>query len=261
METHGKGPVLWENLTWEEIGQIREAGVDMVILPVGSTEQHGPHLALAVDTVSATRVAHGVSELTGVPVLPAVSYGCSLGHSRRWPGTVALSPHTLIDIVAEIGDWVVGAGFKRLLILNGHVTNFAPLRCALELLRSRHDQAMVAVCNLHEVSERVREAYGADAADWHANAAETSLMLAIAPHLVRPDRIADADDPDRTTGLLFSHPVNRTSTNGVTGAPSRARREDGARLFSWLVEDLSSRVRGALAERPPLPHAYGAPGA
>jgi creatinine amidohydrolase len=253
--------MLWERLTWEEIAGLRRGGMDMAILPVGATEQHGPHLTLDVDTVSAAAVAGAVSAATGVPVLPALPYGCSLGHSRRWPGTLALSPHTLIDLVAEIGGWVIGAGFRRLLILNGHVTNFAPLRCALELLRSRHDEAMVAVLNLHEVSARVGAAYAADGADWHANAAETSLMLAVAPHAVRPDRVAGADDPDRTGGLLFSHPVNRTSENGVTGAPSRARREDGARLFAWLVEDLTARVRGALKETPPLPHSYGAPGA
>jgi creatinine amidohydrolase len=258
MTTLAKGPVLWERLTWEEVGELRGRGVDMAILPVGSTEQHGPHLGLDVDTLSATRVAQAVSAATGVPVLPPLSYGCSLGHSHRWPGTIALSPHTLIDMVAEIGSWVIAAGFRRLLILNGHVTNFAPLRCALELLRSRHDDAMVAVCNLHEVSARVNEIYAADASDWHANAAETSLMLAIAPHLVRADRIPQADDPDRTAGLFFSHPVNRTSQNGVTGAPSKARREDGVRLFAFLVEDLTARVRGALTETPPLPHPYGA---
>jgi creatinine amidohydrolase len=120
---------------------------------------------------------------------------------------------------------------------------------------------MVAVCNLHEVSPRVNELYSEDAADWHANAAETSLMMAIAPHTVRADRIAGADDPDRTAGLLFSHPVNRTSANGVTGWPTRARKESGARLFSWLVEDLTARVRKALAESPPLDHSYGAAGA
>jgi len=105
----------------------------------------------------------------------------------------------------------------------------------------------------------VRESYCADAADWHANAAETSLMLAISPDSVRRDRIAAADDPDRTEGLFFSHPVNRTSANGVTGAPSRASREEGMRLYGWMVEDLSARVRAALAETPPLDHGYGAP--
>jgi creatinine amidohydrolase len=259
--THTNSPVLWERLTWEEIDGLRRGGMDMTILPVGSTEQHGPHLSLEIDTVSAVRVAEGVSAATGVPVLPAVSYGCSLGHSRRWPGTIALSPHTLIDLVTEIGNWVMGAGFRRLLLLNGHVTNFAPLRCALEILRSRHEEAMVAVLNLHEISPRVRESYFGDAEDWHANAAETSLMLAISPASVRPGRVAGADDPDRTQGLFFSHPVNRTSANGVTGAPSQATGEEGARLFSWMVEDLSARVRAALAEKPPLSHGYGAPAA
>jgi creatinine amidohydrolase len=254
-----KTPLLWERLTWEEIENLRRGGMDMTILPVGSTEQHGPHLSLEIDTISSVRVAHAVSAATGVPVLPAVAYGCSLGHSRRWPGTIALQPQTLIDLVAQIGDWVIRAGFRRLLLLNGHVTNFAPLRCALEILRSRFDEAMVAVLNLHDISPRVRDSYFADADDWHANAAETSLMLAIAPESVRPDRVAAADDPDRTEGLFFSHPVNRTSANGVTGAPSRANREEGARLFRWMVDDLSTRVRAALVERPPLEQPYGAP--
>jgi creatinine amidohydrolase len=257
--TATKTPVLWERLTWEEVEALRRGGMDMTILPVGSTEQHGPHLSLEIDTLSALRVAHAVSAATGVPVLPPLAYGCSLGHSRRWPGTIALQPQTLIDLVVSIGDWVMGAGFRRLLLLNGHVTNFAPLRCALEILRSRFDQGMVAVLNLHEISPRVRESYFADAADWHANAAETSLMLAISPESVRADRVAAADDPDRTEGLFFSHPVNRTSANGVTGAPSRASREEGACLFRYMVDDLTARVRAALLEKPPLDHGYGAP--
>jgi creatinine amidohydrolase len=258
MSIPGDQAVFWEALTWEEIAALRQTGMDMAILPVGATEQHGPHLAMNVDTTSATRVAHAVSARTGVPVLPALAYGCSLGHSRRWPGTIALTPQLLIELVTQIGSWVIGAGFGRLLLLNGHVTNFAPLRCALELLRSQHDGALVAVCNLHEISPRVSAYYCADASDWHANAAETSLMLAIAPESVRKDRIRDADDPDRTPGLFFSHPVNRTSKNGVTGEPSRADQAQGARLFDWMVDDLSARVVRALAEEPPLPHGYGA---
>ncbi len=84
------------------------------------------------DTVSAASVALAVGARTGVPVLPAIPYGCSLGHSRRWPGTLSLEPATLTRVVVEVLRWVHHAGFRRVLMLNGHVTNWAPLRCALE---------------------------------------------------------------------------------------------------------------------------------
>jgi creatinine amidohydrolase len=249
-------PVLWSELTWEEIGALRDAGMEMAMLPVGATEQHGPHLVTSVDCVTAEKLAHAVSVQTGVPVLPTLPYGCSLGHSRRWPGTLALQPQTLTDCVVQLGEWIHAFGFRRLLLVNGHVTNFAPLRCALEILRSRFDDLMIAIRNVGEVSARVRLEFSADAADWHANAAETALMLALAPQFVRLERIAAADDPDRTTGLLFSHPVNRTSLNGVTGQPSRATPEQGAQLFTWMVEDLAADVRAAVRERPPLSQSY-----
>jgi creatinine amidohydrolase len=224
----------------------------MAILPVGSTEQHGPHLSMDTDTVSAVGVAEAVALRTGVPVLPAIPYGCSLGHSHRWPGTIALAPETLTSLVVDVVSWAYTAGFRRLLILNGHVTNHAPLRCALEHLRARYDDCMVGLRDLHAISERVRVEYFADGADWHANRAETALMLAVAPDRVRRDQIADADDPDRTTGLLFAHPVNRTSRNGVTGMPSRATGADGERLMAMMVDDLSEQIAAGLQERPPL---------
>ena len=252
-------PLLWENLTWEEIGALASSGAELALLPVGATEQHGPHLGTGVDTVCAMELAHAVSAKTGAPVLPVLPYGCSLGHSRRWPGTIALQPHTLTDTVVQIFEWAHNFGFRRMILINGHVTNFAPLRCALEIIRSRFDDAMVAVRNVAEISPRVREEFYADAEDWHANAAEAALILARAPRLARPEKLASSDDPDRTQGLIFSHPVNRTSTNGVTGAPSRASREQGERLFSWMVEDLAAQVRTAMLENPPLPNSWLAP--
>jgi len=251
-------PLLWETLTWEEIGSLRRSGVDLCLLPVGATEQHGPHLGVGMDTCNASKLCEAVSLSTGVPVLPALPYACSLGHSRRWPGTLALQPQTLMDIVVEIFDWVHGAGFRRLLFVNGHVGNAAPLRCALEIIRSRWDDAMVRVCNIPEISPRVRAEFFDDAEDWHANAAETSLMMELAPELVRPDKIAAADDEDRTMDSVFTHPVNRTSTNGVTGYPSRASREQGKKLFRFMIEDLTALVRRALTEQPPLTQSYHA---
>ena len=69
-------PFLWAELTWEQIRDMRADGVDMVIFPVGSTEQHGPHLPLNVDTLCAETVAHAISTRTSVPVLPALPFGC-----------------------------------------------------------------------------------------------------------------------------------------------------------------------------------------
>jgi creatinine amidohydrolase len=243
-------------MTWEEIAQLRASGMETALLPVGATEQHGPHLATSVDCVTAEKLAHAVSAETGVPVLPTLPYGCSLGHSRRWPGTLSLQPQTLIDVIVQIGEWAHASAIRKLVIINGHVTNFAPLRCALEVLRGKFDDLMITIRNVGEVSPRVRVEFFADAEDWHANAAETSLMLTLAPELVRPERIVDSADPDRTAGLFFSHPVNRTSSNGVTGDPTRATAEQGARLFAWMVEDLTVSLRAALGERPPLDHSY-----
>ena len=246
-------PILWEWLTWEEVGALREGGMDMAILPVGSTEQHGPHLTLNVDTLSAESVARGVSGQTGVPVLPTLPYGAAWGHTAKWPGTLSLSPATVTQTVVEIGEWLLAAsGFTRLLILNGHMTNFAPLRTALETLRFRHPEMRVALRNLWEISPRVTSEYTADASDWHANAAETSLMLAHFPQGVRVERIAD--DPDRTGNLFFSYPVDRTSIDGATGKPTQATAEQGRSLLEWAVEDLSALVQAALIEEPPFPY-------
>jgi creatinine amidohydrolase len=249
-------PIIWETLTWEEIRGLRRAGTASCLLPVGATEQHGPHLGVGMDSVNAEFVCNAVSVQTRVPVLPAIRYGCSLGHSRRWPGTISLQPHTLAETVAQIYDWIHGCGFRRLFIVNGHVTNAAPLRCALEIIRSRYDDALVRLVNVAEISPRVRAEFFADAEDWHANAAETSLMLALAPELVRPNKIKQADDADRTANLVFTHPVNRTSKNGVTGFPSRATKRQGEILFQMMVEDLTALVKRGNKEKPPLNQSY-----
>ncbi|MDY6980350.1 MAG: creatininase family protein, partial [Pseudomonadota bacterium] len=171
-------------------------------------------------------------------------------------GTLSLQPKTLIDIVKELGDWVYASGIRRLFIINSHVTNYAPLRCSLEMLRAEHDDMMLTVINTGTISERVKERHFHDADDWHANDAETALMMAVSPEMVREGKIAESDDEDRTDTCVFSHPVNRTSRNGVTGKPSLASAEQGKELFEWMVEDLSEIVRRGMQEQPPLPYSY-----
>lgn len=251
--------ILWSERTWAELPDDLNKVGQCALLPVGATEQHGPHMGTGVDWVIADRLCAAVSERLRVPMLPTLPYGCSIGHSRRWPGTIALDPRLLIDLVKQIGDWAYHSGVRRLFIVNGHVTNAAPLRCALELLRAEHDGFMVALVHSASLTPRVRQAHFADAEDWHANDAETSLMQVLAPELLRPNLFAAADDPDRTTNRVFSHPVNRTSLNGVTGQPSHASPAKGRELFDWMVEDLADLVTRGMSEEPPLNHPYGEP--
>jgi len=246
----------WHQMTWQEVGALPASGMDAAMLPIGATEQHGPHMGCGMDAEIAFQLCRAVADETKIAMLPTLPYGCSLGHSKRWPGTLSLQPKTLIDVVKQIGDWVYASGFKRFFIINGHVTNQAPLRCALEMIRAEYDDMMIALINTPEVSERVRQRHYHDGDDWHANEAETSLMLALKPDMVIEEKIIDADDEDRTDDCVFSHPVNRTSSNGVTGKPSLASKEKGQRLFSWMVEDLSDLVRKGLKEKPPLPNSY-----
>jgi creatinine amidohydrolase len=246
----------WSERTWAELPHDLANAAQSAILPVGATEQHGPHMGCGMDWVLADRLCAAVAARTKVPALPALAYGCSLGHSRRWPGTIAVKPGTLIDLVKEIGDWAVYSGVRRLFIVNTHVTNAAPLRCALELLRAEHDELMVALFNSATISKRVREFHFADAEDWHANDAETSLMLAAAPKMVRMELLEDVDDADRTGTCVFAHPVNRTSRNGVTGTPSKATAEKGRVWFEWMVEDLSALIVRGMVETAPLRHSY-----
>nr|WP_290225549.1 creatininase family protein [Trichocoleus desertorum] len=243
-------PVLWEELTWEQITQLREGGINMVILPIGATEQHGLHLPVGVDTLSAIAVAHGVSAQTGIPVLPALSYGCSLGHSKKWPGTISLRPETLAKLILEIAEWVYSAGFQRLLLLNGHVTNWAPLRCGLENVRHSYPDLRIALRSLWEITPQIHQFYHQDAANFHANCAETSMMLALRPDLVQMDKALD--EPNRSAGCFFAYTVNKESVHGAVGTPSQADFNFGKQILESCVAELSAQLQRAMTEGTPL---------
>lgn len=242
--------VRWERLTWEQLAALREAGCDLCVLPVGATEQHGPHLPLDVDTVTAESVALGASALTGVPVLPALPYGCSLGHSSRWPGTISLRPETLSAILLQIAEWVRNAGFRRLIVLNAHVTNWAPLRCGLENIRHQWPDLAIGIVNVWDLSAEIHARYHHDAANFHANEAETSLSLHLRPDTVHLDRAVD--EADRSQGCCFSYRVDQESRTGTVGRPSAATPESGAALHALLVRACADHLQRAQSERPPL---------
>ncbi len=245
----GRQPCLFEELTSPAIAELVAGGQDLALLPVGATEQHGPHLPVSTDSDIATAICHEVSQRTGVPVLPTLRVGSSAAHTEKWPGTLSLSARLLVDAVVDLARWVRASGFRKLLILNAHVGNAAPLKVAVDEVRAS-GQLRAGLLNWYQLTPEIEASVTADAHDWHAHAAETSLMLHLRPTLVRPDQIQD--DPDRTNGLVLSYTVAETSLDGVTGMPSRGSAEDGRRLFEAIVVALADRVERARAETPPF---------
>ncbi len=238
-----------EFLTWPALGGLIDDGESLALLPVGATEQHGRHLPLVTDSEIATSVCFAAAERTGVPVLPTLRVGSSGAHTAKWSGTLSLPPRLLVEVVIEIARSVHASGFRKLLIVNAHVGNAAPLRVAVDEIRAE-GALRSGLVNWYELTAEIAAEVTADAVDWHAHAAETSLMLYLRPELVRLDEIRD--DPDRTAGLVFSYTVAETSVEGLTGAPSRGSAEAGARLFEAVVAALCEKIERARIEEPPL---------
>ncbi|MDQ1484189.1 MAG: mycofactocin precursor peptide peptidase [Actinomycetota bacterium] len=216
------------------------AGRPTLLIPVGSTEQHGPHLPLGMDTLIAQAVAHGAAEAmtkTGVDVLvaPALAYGSS-GEHQHFAGTVSIGSealrHFLVELVRSAGSWT-----GRCVFVNGHGGNVSAVVAAVSRLRyERHDVGW-APC--------VPAATGENALlDSHAGRVETSLALALAPDDVRLER-AERGAIEPLAALLPRirlGGVVSVSANGVLGDPRGASAQEGAKLLQSMVTDVTSSV-------------------
>jgi creatinine amidohydrolase len=244
----------WAELTYEEIGHLATRDV-VAVLPVGATEQHGPHLGTGTDTVLAEAAVSAAVSHTGDLALPVLAYGCSLGHTARWPGTLSLSAATLTAMVMDIGHWVHACGFGKLVMVNAHATNGPPCQSALLELRHRHPGLRLRFVSLFDVTPEATAGYTNDAEDPHANQAETSMLLHVAPDIVHMDRAVDEED--RTIGRVLQYAMPPVTLSGVVGRPSRSSDEAGEALFETVVAGLVELLRRARAEDDPLPARSG----
>jgi len=225
--------------TWPEVA--RWAGAVLAV-PLGSTEQHGPHLPLDTDTRVAVSLAEQLAaRRPDVLVAPALPYGSS-GEHAGFPGTVSIGRAalelTLVELVRSLGP-----EFRAAVLVVGHGGNAAPVTAARDLL-GREGRQVVAWF--------ARPPDG----DAHAGRTETSLLLALAPDAVRLDRAAAGTTRpvEALMGVLASAGVRAVSPNGVLGDPAGASADEGRRLLAGLADDLCRTVAARLG----LPRPAGA---
>lgn len=247
----GAEPLVWERQTWRRLQQLRDQGGELVVIPVGATEQHGPHLPVCTDSAIAAAVCAYASAKARVPVLPTLSYGVSIGHTEQWPGTLSLMHETMALSLREIVGWLVSQGWRRIVLVNSHFGNNATLAVAVDRLRFDYrERLQIGPVNSYGMTPAISEYFTCDGADIHANRAETDLMLYLDPEAC--DMAAVQDDPDRTAGKVFSYLVSATSTNGVTGQPSLGNAQRGRTLLTEMGEALTDILQRARLETAPL---------
>ncbi|HET7407213.1 MAG TPA: mycofactocin biosynthesis peptidyl-dipeptidase MftE [Mycobacteriales bacterium] len=219
------------DLTWPEV-----AGRPTLVVPLGSLEQHGPHLPLDTDTRIAVALAERLAAAEpGCVVAPAVAYGAS-GEHQTFPGTLSIGSEALELLLVELVR-SASATFARTVLVNGHGGNTETV--------SR------AAARLTGESRPVRcwsPRHGGPT-DSHAGRAETSLMLALAPALVHLDRASAGNTEPLADllGRLRAGGVRSVSATGVLGDPTGAHAAEGVALLDRLASDLIADVRAWVA--------------
>lgn len=246
-------PVLWAKLSWPELEVLAVRPPHLAIWPLGSIEQHGRHLPTDVDVRNCWEVACGVSARTGVPLLPALSFGDSR-HWEGWPGTLTLQPETMIQVILDVADGVVRTRFRRLLLLNGHIGNAPVLALVEGKLRERFPDLQVRALGWWDVSPRVMAEMYADSIEgtlrsFHANDGETSTYMTHSPELVHLELAVD--EPVNYQRPVFSYHSRKLTESGCVGRPRAASAEKGRRILAWAVDDLVTLIERAAKE--PMP--------
>jgi mycofactocin precursor peptide peptidase len=217
--------------TWSEVEAV--TGPTLLAVPVGSLEQHGPHLPLDTDTRIAVAFARGLAaRRPNVAVAPVVPYGAS-GEHADFPGTLLVGHEVLTSYLLELVR-SARAAFAGVVVVNGHGGNAEALRALGR--RAEADGDDVLVWSGQHASSR----------DAHAGRTETSLMLALDPSAVRVELAArGCTEPlESLLPRLRAEGVRPVSSTGVLGDPAGASAEEGRRLLAEAVADLHGAVAG-----------------
>jgi creatinine amidohydrolase len=225
-----------DQLTWPEVKKEIQNGRDTVIVPFGSTEQHGRHLSLGTDSVLGDEIGRRLAEHLNAFLAPTMRFGCSQ-HHLAFAGTISLTEETFKRVVVDIVDSLSRHGFRRIVLLPTHGGNFQPLAEAVKNIKCTQGTQILAFTDLTALvieafkssqSSGVGEAQsGIHSGEW-----ETSLMLWLRPEQVKMDRAKEGfvGELSEILSKVFDG-IETLDPNGVLGDPRPASAEAGKRYM------------------------------
>ena len=248
----GPSEVEWRKLRADQLREMARADA-IVILPVASLEQHGPHLPVEVDSVLgetvAVRAARKVAERgRHAVVLPVLWTGLS-EHHMSFGGTITLGFPAFSAMVEDVCRSVLRHGFKRIVLLNAHGGNENALRTITDELTPKLGAPIVQFTYWYAAAVAIARILETQSALMHACEAETSMMLAVRPELVAMDRVelakanSSPDVADVVGGGVYRwRTIAARSSSGVIGNPEAATAEKGERLFEAIATALADKL-------------------
>ncbi|HLW47734.1 MAG TPA: creatininase family protein [bacterium] len=239
-QRHTDGPgVYLDRLTWPEAAAIFHRD-PLIVLPVGAAaKEHGPHLPLGTDRILAEHLAGRIAERVSSIIAPTVAYGYYPAFAE-FPGSTHLEAETFGAVVREIIVSLHRHGPRRFLILNTGISTYPVLEIAARDLRRRHP-VLIGVTRIEDLGGRALEGLLEQRAGGHADEYETSVLLALAPDVVRRDRLVrEIPDRARPRGLFVPAPLaapgaGDRETTGVYGDATLASPEKGVRILATIV--------------------------
>ena len=233
--------------TWQEVEAYLQQSRG-IILPIGSTEQHGPTGAIGTDAICAEAIAKGVGEATGALVGPTINVGMALHHGS-FPGTMSLRPTTLIELICDYITSLSRAGFQRFFFINGHGGNIATLKAAFAQAYDRlaslgFSEAELTRCKVANwfmaggVYRLAKELYG-DAEGSHATPSEIAVTQYVYPEARKQaplsEKVAPSGPIYGATDFRHRYPDGRMGSN-----PALATPEHGRQFYEMAVKELTN---------------------
>ncbi len=216
--------ILWQEMRRTEIEEAAKADA-VVIIPVGSIEQHGNHLPVNTDINCCFSVAKSAAEIIDdfpVLVAPSILEGFS-PHHMKYPGTISFKLHTYIDVLTDVATSIAAHGFKKIVFLNGHGGNVGVISSMRRKLMEDNGPSCVGYTYFTLVDEELKAISEVDFSIGHAAEMETSLQLYLQPELVDKE--------------------SATWAPGVSGDPTRGTYEKGKRLFEAAVNTVVTMIQ------------------